>query len=322
MLAHQLVAQYYPDFPRRRVGRIVTDTTDFMGIGYGDVMALGGRHYLVLRDEKERSFGLEDPKYWVKRCLELETGESKIVKLVFYEEFPVTLGELTIQCFRSPRKEARILQLVAGDRRFMQGRCTLDAAGNEVRILDILRGELLANTVHRLAMDHRTYCFSKLPEVLTQFGHACQAIAFLHQHGENHGDIRRDHLWIENETANLVWIDFDYTYEFHENPFGLDIFGLGNLLLYLCGKGFVTHLAMAEDLFSGNRDVVLEAGDFSALFRHRLCNLRKVYPYLPKELNDTLMHFAASSEVFYFHVAEFLEDVERGIAALRQGDWS
>lgn len=322
MLAHQLVAQYYPDFPRRRVGRIVTDTTDFMGIGYGDVMALGDLHYLVLRDEKERSFGIEDPKYWVKRCLELETGASKIVKLVFYEEFPVTIGELTVRCFRSPRKEARILQMVQGDRRFMQGRCVLDAAGNEVRILDIVRGELFAHAVHRVALDHRRYCFELLPALLERFAGACQAIAHLHAHGENHGDIRRDHLWVESETDALVWIDFDYTYEFHENPFGLDIFGLGNILLYLCGKGFVTRMAMAEEDFGGRRDADLEPGDFSILFRHRLCNLRKVYPYLPQAINDVLMHFAASSEVYYFQVAELLEDLERGIAALRQGDCS
>jgi hypothetical protein len=322
MRAHQLVAQYYPDFPRRRVGRVVTDTTDFMGIGYGDIMALGDLHYLVLGDEKERSFGIEDPKYWVKRCLELETGVRKIVKLVFYESFPVSIGELSIQCFRSPRKEARILNLVHGDPRFMQGRTVLDSAGNEVRILDIVRGELFAHRVHRNPLDHRRYLFEVLPGLLERFMGACAAIAMLHQHGENHGDIRRDHLWVESETGGLVWIDFDYTYEFHENPFGLDIFGLGNILLYLCGKGFVTRLAMTEDEFSGDRNAVLHPEDFSILFRHRLCNLRKVYPYIPKELNDVLLHFAVQSEIFYFHVSEFLEDLQRGLWALRQGDWS
>jgi len=322
MLAHQLVAQYYPEFPRRRVGRIVTDTTDFMAIGYGDVMKLGGLHYLVLRDEKERSFGIEDPKYWVKRCLELETGQNKIVKLVFYESFPVSLGEMQIQCYRSPRKEARILEIVQGDPRFMQGRCVQDDVGNEVRILDIVRGELWANQIHRIPLDHRHYTFEVLPGLIERFVGACDAIAMLHSRGENHGDIRRDHLWVESATSQLVWIDFDYTYEFHENPFGLDIFGLGNILLYLCGKGFCTRLSMAEEGFSGNTDAVLESGDFSILFRHRLCNLRKVYPYLPEKLNHVLMHFSEASEIFYFHISEFLEDICEGLAVLRQGDWS
>ena len=80
-----------------------------MNIGYGDVIDLDGKYFLVLRDEKERSFGVEDPKYWVKRCRELSTGERRILKLVFFERFPVSLGSMQIECFRSPRKEARIL---------------------------------------------------------------------------------------------------------------------------------------------------------------------------------------------------------------------
>jgi nucleotide-binding universal stress UspA family protein len=44
----ELVARYAPHFPRKRYGR----------------------HYLVLRDEAERRFGMEDPKYLVKQCSE------------------------------------------------------------------------------------------------------------------------------------------------------------------------------------------------------------------------------------------------------------
>jgi hypothetical protein len=58
-----------------------------MRITGGDVIILAGEHYLVLRDEMERSFGVEDPKYWVKRCRHLESGERRILKLVFYETF-------------------------------------------------------------------------------------------------------------------------------------------------------------------------------------------------------------------------------------------
>jgi hypothetical protein len=39
---------------------------------------------------------VEDPKYWVKRCRELETGERRIIKLVFYENFPIRLGPVEI----------------------------------------------------------------------------------------------------------------------------------------------------------------------------------------------------------------------------------
>ena len=81
----EFVHQHQPNFPIRRIGRLVTDTTDFTSIDYGDVIELGSLHYLVNRDEAECRFGLEDFKFWVKRCTVLETGQPAILKLVFHE---------------------------------------------------------------------------------------------------------------------------------------------------------------------------------------------------------------------------------------------
>ena len=317
--AYEILSRYDPEFPRKRAGRLLTDTTEFMNIGYGDVIELDGTYFLVLRDEKERSFGVEDPKYWVKRCRELSTGDRKILKLVFFERFPVSLGTMEIECFRSPRKEARILDLVRGDGRFMQGYSRDDTAGNNIRVLDVVQGDLLSLAVDRLDADHKTYCFELLPDILEKFSEACRAIEFLHRHGENHGDIRRDHLWLEQGTGNYVWIDFDYTYEFQENPFGLDIFGLGNLLLFLVGKKFCTTFNIPRPGFDGLANVSLETADFSLLFKNRLANLRKVYPYVPPALNNVLMHFSCTSEVFYFTIGEMLEELLPAIDELRRG---
>ena len=316
--AYEILSRHDPDFPRKRAGSLYTDTTEFMNIQYGDVIELGDSHFLVLRDEQERSFGVEDPKYWVKRCRELQTGERKILKLVFYEKFPVSLGSMEIECFRSPRKEARILDLVRGDNRFMQGYSRDDAAGNNVRVLDVVQGNLLSLEIDRIEADHKTYFFELLPDILEKFTEACRAIEFLHLHGENHGDIRRDHLWLERGTGNYVWIDFDYTYEFHESPFGLDIFGLGNLLLFLAGKKFCTTFNIPRPDFDGRTDIPLEPGDFSMLFRSRLSNLRKVYPYVPESLNNVLMHFSTASEVFYPSVGELLEELQPCIEQIRR----
>ncbi len=317
--AYEILSRYDPEFPRKRAGRLLTDTTEFMNIGYGDVIELDGTYFLVLRDEKERSFGVEDPKYWVKRCRELSTGDRKILKLVFFERFPVSLGSMEIECFRSPRKEARILDLVRGDGRFMQGYSRDDTAGNNIRVLDVVQGNLLSLAIDRLDADHKTYCFELLPDILEKFSEACRAIEFVHRHGENHGDIRRDHLWLEQGTGNYVWIDFDYTYEFQENPFGLDIFGLGNLLLFLVGKKFCTTFNIPRPGFDGLANVSLETADFSLLFKNRLANLRKVYPYVPPALNNVLMHFSCTSEVFYFTIGELLEELLPAIDELRRG---
>jgi len=77
-------------------GTVYTDTTQFMEISYGDVIKVGDRHYLVMGDERERRFGMEDPKFWVKRCVELESGLYRMLKLEFAETVDQHIGPLTI----------------------------------------------------------------------------------------------------------------------------------------------------------------------------------------------------------------------------------
>jgi hypothetical protein len=306
----ELVKQYMPNLSLSDYGKIFTDTTEFMKIGAGDIISLDGMHYLVIRDEAERSFGIEDPKYWVKRCLLLETGDRKILKLVFHERFPLELGQLKIDCYRSPEKEARILDLVRDDMRFMQGVTRRDENGNPVRILDVVSGGRLDAAVAAINAGHEEYFFQYFPDILKKYMESCRAVGFLHSHGETHGDIRRDHLWLEHNTGLYRWIDFDYTYDFEENPFGLDLFGLGSLLIFFVGKGLYTLPALEEKGVSPDVISSIGDGDFSLLYRNRVVNLRKLFPWIPLELNNILMHFASSSEVFYETVDEFLQDLE------------
>lgn len=287
----------------------MTDTTEFMAIDYGDVIALGGRHYLVLRDEVERRFGLEDPKYWVKRCRELETGERKILKLAFYEQFPLQLGEFKILCHRSPEKEARILTLVRDDWRFMQGVPVFDSKRNVVRVIDLIRGKRIDDVVDDIDVDHRTYFFQYLPDILKGFIGAAEAIGALHTRWEKHGDIRRDHLWVEHETGRYRWIDFDYAFDFQENPFGLDIFGLGNILLFLVGKGEHTRQTLEQGCFPEAVVASLTNDDYALMYGNRLANLGKLFPYIPIRLNRVLMHFSSATDVFYEYVDELLDDL-------------
>jgi hypothetical protein len=313
----ELINRLQPNTYAGRCGKIYTDTSDFMRIGHGDVIKIGGKHYFVLRDEVERSFGLEDPKYWVKRCKLLETGERKLLKLVFYEKFFLNFEGTQILCYRSPRKEARILDLVQGDKRFMQGFSIDDTAGNRVRIIDLIRGKRLDIVVFDIQADHKTYFHEFLPEILEKFIDACEAIAFLHKHGEKHGDIRRDHLWEDSKTKQYRWIDFDYTFDFYENPFGLDIFGLGALLLYLVGKNYYTPQNLSDFDFSTDILASLKQEDYLLLFRNRLANLGKLFPYIPKELNWMLLHFSCGSNVFYETVDEFLKDLRACVRLIK-----
>ena len=303
----ELLETYQPNYPlpARYCGQVYTDTSDFSSISYGDVIAVGGRHYLVLRDEAERRFGIEDPKYWVKRCTCLETGVSCILKLVFHEHFPLQIGHLTIQCYRSPEKEGRILELVKGDWRFMQGESFLDEKNNLVRVLELIRGKRLDDVVEEIEADHESYFHEHLPAILEKYILSCEAIGFLHDHDERHGDIRRDHIWVEHSTGKYRWIDFDYAYRDQENPFGFDLFGLGNILLFLVGKGMHT----IQDLVDTDIASTLAEEDFSLVFRNRLVNLKKIFPYIPDRLSYILRHFSIGAEVFYETVDELLHDL-------------
>ena len=56
--------------------------------------------------------------------------------IVYSEAFESTIGKIHFYCFRSPRKEARILKLAAGHPNFMKGFAVYDAKGNVVRVID------------------------------------------------------------------------------------------------------------------------------------------------------------------------------------------
>jgi hypothetical protein len=307
-----LVERFKPPVSVGTYGTVFTDTTEFMNISYGDVISVGGRHYLVLGDERERRFGMEDPKFWVKRCVEMESGQYRILKLEFQESFDQHIGPLTITCHRSAAKEARILRLVAGDARFMQGVGVRDDRGNLVRVLERVAGRRLDLNIEDIHTDHREYFFDVYPGILTRFIKACRAIHHLHQHGETHGDIRRDHLYVDHKTGDYCWIDFDYGYDSVENPFGLDLFGLGNILSFITGKGVHAIQDLDADALG------ISEGDCALFFRHRMVNLRKLFPYIPEDLNRVLMHYSAESEVFYETVPELLADLEPCLDHLRR----
>ena len=313
----ELVRTYVPEFSLRNCGKLYEDTTEFMDIDYGDVMKLGKYHYLVMKNEAERRFGLEDPKYWVKRCREMETGERKIVKLEFYENFPMQVGRLGVDCYRSPDKESRILDKVRGDNRFMQGFTVRDKAGRNARILDIVQGRRLDVMVGNIDLPHEEYFYTVLPELLEKFLHAMQAIADLHAMDERHGDVRRDHLYVEFRSDTWCWIDFDYTFRSYEHPFGLDIFGLGNIVVFLTGQANVTLQLLPSLKLPQERKESITSDDLSIVIPNRIVNLQKLYPYIPDALNRVLMHFSAGNDVYYMSVEEMQNDVREALEALR-----
>jgi tRNA A-37 threonylcarbamoyl transferase component Bud32 len=161
-------------------------------------------------------------------------------------------------------------------------------------------------------MKYEEYFQQILPGILKNMVRAFEAIRFLHINGFKHGDIRNDHIIINRDNGNYVWIDFDYDYEATENPFGLDIFGLGNILIYVIGKGFHNLAMISSDRrLYGDLYERVEPQDFSILHKWRFINLRKLYPIIPKLLNDILLHFSQGADIYYEAIEEVIEDMDR-----------
>jgi serine/threonine protein kinase len=307
-MLHEMAGRWTSSYPKEHQFNVYTDTTDFFKVNYGDIIILGEKPFLVLHNTREGRFGLDDEvKYWVKRAIELETGEMKIVKLVFYETFMSKIGGLEVECYRSPRKEARILKLVDDHDNFMHGYSIIDEKDNLVRVLDIIKGKTLYSFIEDCTGDHEQYFHKQFPMILDRYVECIDAIRFLHENGEKHGDIRRDHIIIDRETGIYRWIDFDYNYRHRENIYGYDLFGLGNLLIYITGKGDVLLPNLKQhDSSALNR---LTHDDLNIVFHNRVANLQKVYPYIPESLNNILMYFSNGTPVFYEHTRQLLDDI-------------
>ncbi len=306
----QMASRWFPSQDTLHRFKIYRDTSDFFRIEYGDIVILNDTPYLIRHNAKEGRFGLDDEiKFWVKRAVDLISGETKIIKLVFYENFIARIGDIEFECFRSPRKEARILNLIGNHANFMHGFSARDDQGNVVRILDFIYGRTIADYVRDLAsrMDHETYFYQHFPEIFTNYIECVEAIRFLHERGEKHGDIRRDHILMDRETGRWRWIDFDYNFRHRENIYGYDLFGMGNVLMYLVGMGDV----LIQDIKMANHPALgqLNDDDTNIVFSNRIANLIKIYPYIPESLNRILMHFSKNANVFYDHTLQMLDDL-------------
>ena len=305
---HQMVARWASPRPGSYRFKIYIDTSDFFRVEYGSVVVLNEKPFLIQHNAKEGRFGIDDQeKFWVKRSIDLTDGSRKIIKLVFHEKFMSTIAGIAFECFRSPRKEARILKLVAGHKNFMHGYAVEDEKGNIVRVLDIINGKTIHDYVQNLNFDHKTYFYERFPDILNNYIECIKAIRFLHENGEKHGDIRRDHIFIDRDSGDFRWIDFDYNYKQRENIYAYDLFGLGNVLIFLTGMGDL----MMTDLTNQNHPALssLTDDDVNIVFHNRVANLKKVYPYIPETLNRVLLHFSRGANWFYDNTSQLLEDL-------------
>ena len=289
--------------------KIYEDTSSYMSIYRGTVLRLAGNDYFVLGDTREGRFGIDDqPKFWVKYAVDLTTGERKVIKFVFHESINIKLGGLLIKGYRNPDKESAVLEVTKGHQNYMQGTNIKDNQGENIRIIDFIRGKTLFNYVVGISKDHEEYFFVDLPWIMSNILKSIEAMKFLHSQGLHHGDIRNDHIIIEEGSKTFKWIDFDVMVNYGD----FDIWSMGNILIYSVGKGIRTYKDVVKNpekypLFASDH---LVPEDSSQFYPYRLANLKKIFPYIPRELNDILMHFSAGAEDFYENFDEMINDLK------------
>lgn len=296
--------------------KIHSDTTNFMAVMPGDVLRLGGNDYYIRGHAVEGRFGIdEQPKFWVKYGVDLGTGERKVIKLVFYEDFTTRIGPFLLKAHRSPEKESRILDKTSKHPHFMHGVTIADESGNPVRIIDFVRGVNLYRKILRIKDDHETYFNEMLPGILEKLIPAFEAIAFLRDNGEQHGDIRNDHVIISADDERYVWIDFDYQVGHTD----YDIWSLGNLFSFIIGKGSITASDTEKypDTFPGLRQGArLDHEDALMVHPHRIANLKKLYPYIPEPINIVLKNFSVGTERFYEDMGTLISETKEAVSCL------
>jgi serine/threonine protein kinase len=304
--AHELGVELHSD------PRIFVDTSNYLDIDRGDLLDLGGAFYLVLGNEREGRFGIEEqPKYWVKHVLGIPGGQGYVVKLVFEESFTTRVGDRAFECMRSPAKEACILEAVRDHPNFMHGHAVIDAAGNLVRIVEFIQGDtLLAHFGARAAMPHQEYTERLLPHMLAQVWHCFSGIAFLHERGLCHGDIRNDHIILDDASGRGRWIDFDFT----RPDLAFDVWSLGNVVNCVVAKGFVTFHNLR--LTRPDLAAKVDRSDASVFFAHRVMNVDKIYPWIPQRLVPILRRFSVAGTTRYERADQVVADLGECMDAL------
>jgi hypothetical protein len=234
----------------------------------------------------------------VRRAIDLSDGSTKVIKLEFREEFDTRIGDLVVRRFRSPRKEAHILDLVRGHPHFMTGRWVSDAAGNNVRILDFIRAgatqmtsgqqppRLLPPAVSEV-LALRNWSRDQVP--------ATRAKARRHQARPHHLGPGAPHHPLDRLRLRL---------RARRVPVQLRPAGPRQLLIFLAGRKDV----LLQDLRQDDPALYPRlARGLTSLSATRVVTC-KICPYIPESLSGVLLHFSGG-DIFCDAADQLLEDL-------------
>ncbi|MDY6912172.1 MAG: hypothetical protein SVM79_07460, partial [Chloroflexota bacterium] len=137
-----------------------------------------------------------------------------------------------------------------------------------------------------------------------------EAIQMLHDNGFCHGDIRNDHIVIDERTGKYRWIDFDLCQDF----LGYDVCAIGNILQYVIGKGLNSYYEINKGgRFPASTISSLDKSDANAFYTYRIMNLKKLYPYISEQLSTILLRFSVGATENYATVSRIIQDLSEAI---------
>jgi len=165
-----------------------------------------------------------------------------------------------------------------------------------------------------MEIDHEEYYHTRLAPILKKLVGCLEAIQILHDDDLSHGDIRNDHILIEEGTREFRWIDFDLCQDVMFDPYktftAFDVWSFGNVLQFVIGMGLTTFRDIL-DIGRFPTDIItsLNTTDAGAFYHYRLMNLKKIYPYISERLNTILMRFSMGTEDYYWTVTDLRRDL-------------
>jgi len=62
---------------------LIQDVSNFYAIDSGAILHMNGQAYKVIGHAKEQRFGIEDPKFWVKKVINQKTKDIQYLKFAF-----------------------------------------------------------------------------------------------------------------------------------------------------------------------------------------------------------------------------------------------
>jgi serine/threonine protein kinase len=193
----------------------------------------------------------------------------------------------------------------------MQGKSFHDDSDNNVRVMDFISSKSLYDIItEEMKISHEEYYYTCLAAVLEKLVVCYEGIQIVHNESLVHGDIRSDHILVDEQNGEFRWIDFDLD----QHSATYDVLLLGRVLHFVVGKGMNTVRSIQESgMFSPEVLASVQSGDIGWYYPQRVMNLRKLYPYIDRDLNDILMKFSAGAEVNYSTVSKLVEDLKEVI---------